>query len=93
MKIKYSPKFKKSFKKLSPEKQRQTTKAINYFSEDIRHPSLNYERVGSKDKNLYTIRVNQGDRVLLFCVISNEYYTLIDVGTHDEIYRKVDTMK
>jgi mRNA-degrading endonuclease YafQ of YafQ-DinJ toxin-antitoxin module len=38
------------------------------------------------------LRVNQGDRVLLFSVVQQEHYLLLDVGSHDTIYRRVQRL-
>lgn len=91
--LKHHRDFEKHLRKLSIPTQEQVVKAIALFRESVSHPSLNYERVGKKKHNLYTIRANQSDRILLVCLIANEFYTVLDVGSHDYIYRKVDRMK
>ncbi len=85
--------FRKNLNKLPIAKRKQVVKALRLFSENTRHQSLNFEQVGDKKQNLYTVRINQADRILLLCIIQNHHYIIIDVGTHDYIYRKVDSMK
>jgi hypothetical protein len=58
--------------------------ALDQFAENPWHPSLNFEKV--KGTAYCTIRVNRGDRIALLKT-GPDGYDLIDVGSHDYVYR------
>ncbi len=59
-------------------------KALQFFSADIHHPSLNFEKI--KGTDYCSIRVTQGDRVILKQT-GPDTFALVDLGDHD-IYRR-----
>ena len=61
-------------------------KIISLFQEDIHHPSLHYKKIKcSKNKNLYSIRVDKNYRILMS--LEDNYYLLICLCDHDEYDR------
>lgn len=85
MNLSYTKRFVRSLRGLTPEQAAGAAKALQLFMEDTRHPSLNFEKVQST--SYCTIRVNQGDRIALRRT-GSQAYDVVDVGSHDYIYRK-----
>ena len=95
MKLDLAKPYVKHFKALSVKKKKQVLKALELFVENPRHPSLHFEVLKSakaKKNSLHTIRINVGDGILLLCLIHHEHYVILDVGTHDEIYKKAERL-
>ncbi len=59
-------------------------KALDKFSYNPAHPSLNLEKL--KGSRVWTIRIDKGNRIFLFWV-DKSTALLIDIGKHDK-YRK-----
>lgn len=89
VRIRWSRTFEKAFRKLSPNLQDATFRAVRKLMEGAGRRSLNLERLhGSRD--YWSIRVNAGCRILLRLESDSEgsAFRLKDVGPHD-IYRRV----
>ncbi len=87
MVIRYDRRFLKALQviaKSDTARAKPVQSAVERFAVDSRHPSLNFEKL--KGTELYSIRVTQGDRVILRQV-DPDTFELIDVGNHD-IYRR-----
>ena len=61
----------------------QLIKALQLLSTDPQSPGLNVEKIS---KDMYTLRINKGDR-LFFMWIDKETILLLDIGEHDK-YRR-----
>jgi addiction module RelE/StbE family toxin len=82
MKLDFSKQFVRDYKKLAPQIQKQTDKALVLLLENIRHPSLRVKKVrGSNDEFELSITMNY--RAKFF--IEEDTYFLLRVGTHTEI--------
>lgn len=82
----WGKRFEKALARLAAEDRRRALKAIEPFSANPRHPSLNFERLtGHPDK--YTIRVTRGLRMLLQAV-DDDYVLVVTVDNHD-LYDKL----
>ena len=87
IKIQYSPKYlseRKKFLKSNSKLLIKTIKAIDRFSSDPTHPSLNLEKL--KGSKVWTIRIDKGNRIF-FCWVDKETALFIDIGKHDK-YRR-----
>jgi len=81
----FSRRFKKQYKNFY--NQSLLKKIIFLFQKDIHHPSLHYKKIKcSKNKNLYSIRVDKNYRILMTLEEEN-YYFLICLCDHDEYDR------
>lgn len=85
MELVFSKRFLKSLGRLTDDQAAATKAALKQFMDDNHHPGLNFEKV--KSTHYCTIRVNQGDRVALRRS-GPQQYEVVDVGSHDYIYRR-----
>ena len=86
--VRYSPRFLDTLKRLDRQPRERALKAIDKFIQNPSLPGLNLGRLpGFGDK--WSIRVTRGDRILLSRDEDGqgEIWTLHDLGPHD-IYRK-----
>ncbi len=80
MKLGRTNRFKRDYKKLPPQIQKQTDKKLQYLVSDITHPSLRIKRV-QKYKNIFEGSITTDYRFLF--QITAGGYTLLRIGTHD----------
>ncbi|MBI4427121.1 MAG: type II toxin-antitoxin system mRNA interferase toxin, RelE/StbE family [Candidatus Magasanikbacteria bacterium] len=86
MKINFSPRFKRAYKKLPPHIQDDFDKQIKVFMRDPNHPSLKTHKLKGRLQECLAFRLQKGYRVL-FDFFSSDSVDLLDVGSHD-IYKK-----
>jgi hypothetical protein len=83
--LRYTERFQKAFHALGPEQQQRAAKSLELFEENPRHPSLHFEKLtGSVYR---TIRVDRNHRIVLR-EADDGVFDLLDVGTHDYVYRR-----
>ncbi len=85
--LQYSLKYSSSRKKFLKNNQLlldRTTKAIDLFVNDPKHPSLNLEKL--KGSIYWTIRIDKASRIFFYW-IDDSTALFIDIGKHDK-YRK-----
>jgi plasmid maintenance system killer protein len=70
---------------LQKEQANKLIKAILLFYQNKQHPSLNYEKLNGKAAVLYSIRVDDGFRVILES--GTQAVTFLFVGSHNDAYR------
>lgn len=88
MTIAISNDFLSAFSNVQKSQQRQVREFIEKFREHPDNPGSNYEVIQSaKDRHLYSIRVNQAYRAIVFHPPSSDVYILTWVDHHDEAYR------
>lgn len=83
--IDLTPRFRRALAKLDEARAAQALKALRLFMADTRHGKLNFEKV--KGTDYATIRMNQGDRIVLKR-LHGHHYAVVDLGSHDYTYRK-----
>lgn len=71
--------------KKDPKLAKLITKQLRLFAMDPRHLSLRTHKLSGELKNLWSISINQGVRMVY--LLNGEEAYFIDIGTHDEIYR------
>ncbi len=81
-KIKASPRFKKAFKKLSPELKEKTRRALALLGENPRHPSLRTKPVQGI-RGVYEARVDIACR-MTYERLANDILLMRVVGEHDK---------
>ncbi|MBF0196142.1 MAG: plasmid stabilization protein [Planctomycetes bacterium] len=50
-------------------------------------PRLRMHRLKGKHRNKHSVRLTYSDRIILFLKLTEKEIILLDVGTHDEVYR------
>lgn len=84
MEIIYTPRFKRSFKKLPKDLQEKTWKVIQLFQESPFHPFLKTHKLGVGE--LWAASVDYKNRII-FEFHDDNSLLLVNVGDHS-IYRK-----
>jgi superfamily I DNA/RNA helicase len=88
MTIALSSDFLLAFSKVQKNQQKQVREFIERFREGPDASGLNYEQIQSaKGQDLYSVRINQAYRVVVFHPSSSSVYVLVWVDHHDEAYR------
>jgi len=76
------------FKKRHPELKKRLADVLRDLEKDPFQPHLHYHHLGGKLKGVQAVSINDKYRVSLTVAISEKEVILLDVGSHDEAYRK-----
>lgn len=88
MTIALSSDFLLAFSNVQKSHQKQVREFVEKFQEHPDSPGLNYEPIKSaKGKDLYSVRINQAYRAVVFHPAGSQVYVLSWVDHHDEAYR------
>lgn len=85
MTIRYSKKFKKQYKKLSPKLQQKTKASITLWARTPNDESLRLHKLSGKMSRFYSIDIT-GDLRALYEKVGDEVYLYQMVGTHSQLY-------
>ena len=77
----------KRFFKRHPELISQYEKALRLLEINPTHPSLRLHSLGGKLQGLYSVSINITYRISLEFMIHEDAVVLVNVGSHDEVYR------
>lgn len=61
-------------------------KKIELFKENPRYPSLRNHKLEGRLGNYWSLSVNRSIRLIY--IIDNESNVFVDIGTHDQVYKK-----
>ena len=86
MKIEYTTRFLRKAKKLQINDQRKLSERIEWFSKNMSDPRLKTHVLSGKFSGYYSFSLDYSKRVV-GRKIDTDTITLIDVGSHDEVYR------
>ena len=75
-------KFFKKHKDIYP----QYKKTIEILSRDPYHPSLRMHKLQGKLRPYHSISINMKYRVVIDFIIQDDVITLIDIGSHNDVY-------
>jgi Txe/YoeB family toxin of Txe-Axe toxin-antitoxin module len=88
MTIALSSEFLVAFSNVQKSQQKQVREFIERFREHPDAPGINYELIKSaKDKDFYSVRINQAYRAVVFHPSNSQVYVLSWVDHHDDAYR------
>ena len=76
----------KAFIKKHPDLLSQYEKTLLLLEQNPSHPSLRLHPLKGKLKGLHSISINISYRITLELVISEQTISLINVGSHEEVY-------
>ena len=85
MTIRYSKKFKKQYKKLSPKLQQKTKISLALWARNPHDESLRMHKLSGKMNRFYSIDIT-GDIRALYEQAGDEVYLYQMVGTHSQLY-------
>ncbi|HAK78007.1 MAG TPA: plasmid stabilization protein [Runella sp.] len=75
------------FKKQHPELKNQYAKTIQLLEQNPYHPSLRLHKLQGNLQAFYSISLNMKYRILLDFIIKDDQIILLDIGSHDYLYR------
>ncbi len=76
----------KAFIRQHPELLKQYEKALLLLEHNPHHPSLRLHPLNGKLKGLHSVSINISYRLTIELIITEQTITLINVGSHDEVY-------
>lgn len=86
----WSPSFTRSAKKFTQRYSELRTKFADILRDlenDPFQPHLKYHHLGGKLKGVQAVSITDSYRITLTVVITDKEIILLDVGSHDEVYR------
>ena len=75
------------FLKLHPELQTKYIKTLQLLELNPHAPSLRLHQLHGKLSELHSVSINIAYRITIYFMISEKEITLVDIGTHDQLYR------
>jgi addiction module RelE/StbE family toxin len=88
MRLRYSEKFASSLRKLTAADKKMVIHAIELFQEQPFHPSLRNHALTGKMSGKRAIVIDYDTRIIFTERGSYQDVTLLDVGSHAEVYRR-----
>lgn len=89
MELQFSTEFLKRIKKIKKQNKSLFLKVehkINLFNMNPNHPSLRLHKLGGDLKDSWSLSIDKSIRIIFY--YSNDLIVLVDIGTHDQVYRK-----
>lgn len=86
----WTPRFTRAAKKFTQNHNELKIKFANILRDlerDPFQPHLKYHQLGGKLKGIQAVSLTNSYRITLTVVISDKEIILLDVGSHDEVYR------
>ncbi len=85
MTILFSKRYKKQYKKLPPDLQKQTKLRIELWKEQPNNPLLRLHKLEGSMNQFYSINIT-GDLRALYKIRGQEMYIYQMIGTHSQLY-------
>lgn len=77
----------RKFLKKHPELERRFSEVVDALGRDPYQPGLEYHRLGGRLKGIQAVSINISYRITLTVSITEKEIVLLDVGSHDDVYR------
>lgn len=90
-KVSVEPSFIAEAKRLPPDRQRAVAATLVKFQEAMTLPSLNFRQLKGRPGH-FIIDAKRGDRIILR-QDGPETFSAVDVGPHENVYRRWDRLK
>ncbi|MEX2007605.1 MAG: type II toxin-antitoxin system mRNA interferase toxin, RelE/StbE family [Candidatus Levyibacteriota bacterium] len=90
MKVKFSPLVQQKLTHLYKKDKKlfiRIEKQIKLFESNPKHPSLRIHKLTGNLTNRWSISISKGLR-MVYVVLNEDIAYFVDLGTHDEVYRK-----
>jgi len=78
----------RKFLKKHPELVERYKNILKLLEFDPGHPSLSLHKLKGKFAGKYAIYITRSYRIILTFAVTERGIILLDIGTHDEVYRK-----
>ena len=77
----------RKFFKKHPDLRDRFAQVVDDLKQDPFAPHLAYHHLGGKLKGIQAVRLTDSYRITLTIVIAEKEIILLDIGSHDEVYR------
>jgi mRNA-degrading endonuclease YafQ of YafQ-DinJ toxin-antitoxin module len=77
----------KKFATRHPELKKKVALTLRDLEKDPFQPHLNYHLLGGKRTGIQAVRITDSYRITLTVMITKKEIILLDIGSHDEVYR------
>ena len=77
----------RKFFRKHPDLQERFAQVVDDLKQDPFHPRLAYHPLGGKLKGVQAVSITDSYRITLTIVISEKEIILLDIGSHDDVYR------
>lgn len=75
------------FKKKHPDLRKRTAMVLRDLESDPYQPHLYLHPLSGTMAGMHAVRINYEYRIALTLIVSEKHIILIDIGSHDEVYR------
>lgn len=70
-----------------PDLRGRFAQVLDDLQQDPFAPHLGYHHLGGKLKDVQAVSITNNYRIILMIVITDKEIILLDIGSHDEVYR------
>jgi addiction module RelE/StbE family toxin len=77
----------KHFAKCHPELRKKVASILRDLERDPFQPHLQYHKLGGKHKGMQAVSISDNFRITMTVLITAKEILLLDIGSHDEVYR------
>ena len=77
----------KKFTRRHPEFKKKVAAILRDLEKDPFQPHLDYHHLGGRQTGIQAISITDGYRITLTVIITKKEIILLDIGTHDEVYK------
>ena len=77
----------KKFAKRHPELRKKVAALLRDLEKDPFQPHLEYHPLGGRQTGIEAVSITDSYRITLTVVITKKEIMLLDIGTHDEVYK------
>ena len=77
----------KKFVVRHPEQKKKVAEILRDLEKDPFQPHLKYHQLGGKLKGMQAVSITDDYRITLTILITEKEIQLLDIGSHDQVYR------
>ena len=77
----------RKFAKRHPELKKKLAGILRDLEKDPFQPHLDYHHLGGKQAGIQAVSITDSYRITMTVVITKKEIILLDIGSHDEVYR------
>ena len=77
----------KKFTKRHPELRKKVADILRDLEKDPFQPHLDYHHLSGKQTGIQAVSITDSYRITLTVIITKKEIILLDIGTHDDVYR------
>lgn len=77
----------RKFVKRRPELKKKVAAILRDLEKDPFRPHLEYHKLGGRYKGIQAVSITDDYRIIMIIVITEKEIQLLDIGSHDEVYR------